>query len=501
MHQTRRRWAASAAATTACAVALTGAGSALSAPATAAVPGFQPVQQSPSVPAVPREDIPWTIADPAFDYNNTTGQPGAAFTPLVDGAGAARTRVLTGIDAGASYRIEVPLTGWNGDVVFWEHGYRGTGTTLYVDSPAFDLRQTYIDAGYAWAASSYSANRYDIYAAMVSTERLAGVFDRLVAPADDRYLQGVSMGGHIIGGLVERQKVRWDGAAPMCGVMGDYAQFDIPLSQNLLAQALAEVDAFPFTTPDEYRAAVPVIKERLGLPTSPTGPNPGLTYRGKVYRDLVIELTGGQRPGARNSFTYWEGQTFTLGRFADDPVGSLGAVTPGRVSQNATTLYPTSFTFRDGTTLNQRVERVAAAPGARRPNGPITRLDATFSVPVLSIHTLGDLFVPFQHQKIYAAEAQLQGTGGLLVQRAVRSAGHCEFSAEEAAQTFRDLVTWVESEEGPGPVTRPAGLDVLNPSAVSRNDFGCRFTSATTGGTRDLFPPCPRDQVGQVPAV
>jgi hypothetical protein len=272
-----RRRLALASTATAASVLLAGAGGiALAGPAAqtriartvdtpAASPGFSPVQASPALPAVPAEDIPWTIADPAFDYNATTGRPGAAFTPLLDADGQPRTRVLTGIHRGASYRIEVPLRGWNGDVVFWEHGFRGTGTTLYVDSPGYGLRQTYIDAGYAWAASSYSANRYDIHAAMVSTERLARHFDRLVKPADDRYLQGVSMGGHIIGGLLERQRVRWDGAAPMCGVMGDLAQFDIPLSYNLVAQAFAEVDAFPFSTPEEYQAVVPRIKEALGL--------------------------------------------------------------------------------------------------------------------------------------------------------------------------------------------------------------------------------------------
>lgn len=504
MTRERRRLALASTATAA-SVLLAGAGGiALAGPAAqtriartvdtpAASPGFSPVQASPALPAVPSEDIPWTIADPAFDYNATTGRPGAAFTPLVDADGQPRTRVLTGIHRGASYRIEVPLRGWNGDVVFWEHGFRGTGTTLYVDSPGYGLRQTYIDAGYAWAASSYSANRYDIHAAMVSTERLARHFDRLVKPADDRYLQGVSMGGHIIGGLLERQRVRWDGAAPMCGVMGDLAQFDIPLSYNLVAQALAEVDAFPFSTPEEYQAAVPRIKEALGLPTSQAGPNPTLTDRGEVLRNIVVDLTGGPRPGAENAFTFWEGQTFTLGRFAGDPTGTLGAVTPGRVATNADVLYPTTFTFPDGETLNEKVERVAAAPEARRDGAraPIPQLEATFDVPVLSIHTLGDLFVPFEHQRIYAAEAQRQGTGGLLVQRTVRSAGHCEFSPAEAAQTFTDLIAWVQSLEGPGPARRPAGEDVLNRTAVASPNFGCRFTSTGTGGSRGLFEPCP----------
>ena len=44
-------------------------------------PGFAPVQASPALPAVAAEDIAWTIADPAFDYNATTGRPGTGRGP------------------------------------------------------------------------------------------------------------------------------------------------------------------------------------------------------------------------------------------------------------------------------------------------------------------------------------------------------------------------------------------------------------------------------------
>ena len=64
----------------------------------------------------------YTVADPDCDISGTP------FVPL---AGA---RTYTGISAGAAYRIEVPAK-WNGRLVVYAHGYRGTGTTVYVDSP------------------------------------------------------------------------------------------------------------------------------------------------------------------------------------------------------------------------------------------------------------------------------------------------------------------------------------------------------------------------------
>jgi hypothetical protein len=65
---------------------------------------------------------------------------------------------LWGVLNGAGYRIEVPAN-WNGQLVMWAHGYRGTGLELTVDN--HPLRDFLLANGYAWAASSYSRNDYD----------------------------------------------------------------------------------------------------------------------------------------------------------------------------------------------------------------------------------------------------------------------------------------------------------------------------------------------------
>ncbi len=437
-------------------------------------PTWQPVQASPRQPLVKAQSIDWTIADPAVGF-----LPPAAGTPA--------TRMLSGIDHGASYRIEVPVEGWNGDVVFWEHGYRGTGTTLTVDSPPFGLREHYIKNGYAWAASSYSANRYDIEAGVESTERLAKLFDRLVGKADQRYLQGVSMGGHVIGVLLERQRgVEWAGAAPMCGVMGDRELFDFFLSYNLAAQTLAGIDAFPIPA-DYLTNAVPKIKVALGLPVATTPPGTPLTdAEGLALRELTTELTGGPRPGANASFDFWERRSFLFGILGNQPGGTVG-VAPGNVATNATDDYPVDFVLPDGRTLDQAIERVAPAHQARRsgPSAYIPDINATFDVPVLSIHNLGDYFVPFSMEQVYAAEAEQQGTRDLLVQRSIRATGHCEFAPQEAIAQFDDLVRWVEDG------VKPEGDDVLNRAEVASATFGCEWSAPVRTGTRSFYPVCP----------
>src|ERR1700754_659771 len=71
------------------------------------------------------------------------------------------SRVLQGVHGHAAYDIEVPPR-WNGDLLMWAHGFRGETRELTVDPPGYGLRQRLLDQGYAWAASSYYANDYDV---------------------------------------------------------------------------------------------------------------------------------------------------------------------------------------------------------------------------------------------------------------------------------------------------------------------------------------------------
>src|SRR6185437_7693850 len=114
------------------------------------VPSAPALAADPPVcgPPVPSPTQPgYTIADPNCDANGTP------FVALPN------STVYTGIVDGASYRMERPKH-WNGELVIYAHGYRGQGTVLTVDSSP--LRQHLVDLGFAWAASSYQTNGYDV---------------------------------------------------------------------------------------------------------------------------------------------------------------------------------------------------------------------------------------------------------------------------------------------------------------------------------------------------
>jgi len=377
---------------------------------------------------------------------------------------------------GAGYIIEVPPN-WNGELVMWAHGYRGEGTILTVDPPSFGLRRHLVERGYAWAASSYDANGYDVESGVLSTRYLVQHFRRVVGRTERVYIGGASMGGHVTARSIEQYPSLYDGAMPLCGVVGDVELFDFFLDFHAVAQALAGIDALPI--PENYQSEiVPEIQATLGIDDG--APSNEL---GEQFRDVVIEQSGGWRPGAERAFDFWKDFLFGLAT-PDD--GLPLAFNPGRVGTNVDTDYSPDMPVN----IDAIVERVEPSdPHSRMAPalGPIALVEGDPGVPVLSLHDLGDLFVPFSMEQYYAADVAANGQSDLLVQRAIRAVNHCEFSPTEATTAFDELVTWVENG------VRPAGDPVTDPAAVKDPNFGCRFSDRTAyrTGSRPLFAQCP----------
>ncbi|GIF20166.1 dienelactone hydrolase [Actinoplanes tereljensis] len=433
-----------------------------------------PASAAACVAPVPSTTQPgYTVFDPNCEVN------GAPFTAL---PGAT---VHTGITGGAAYRIEVPA-GWNGKLVVYAHGYRGTGTTVYVDNP--DLRQHYLDTGYAWAASSYATNGYDVGQGVRDSYGLIGLFRQLTGFAPRSVIMtGESMGGQVTAVAIETYPRTFSGAMPYCGVLGDTSLFDYFLDANVTAAALTDVKiSFPRTVPpdsyqDEWRAQVARILPALGVTA---GRPPVLTATGKTWSDVVERRTGGERPGFDGAFSYWNTAT-SLAPLNDLPFlfglypglsGGTSNIAPGNVTDNRFTFYrstdrrrPTAAEWR----LNASVLRVKHTASADPGLAGIPRVDGNPRIPVLSLHDIGDLFVPFSMEQIYASRAAAHGRAGNFVSRAIRGTGHCDFTQPELTEAFDALTTWIQTGH------RPAGDAILNPKVVASPTFGCRFTRGT----------------------
>ncbi len=385
---------------------------------------------------------------------------------------------------GAGWRIEVPAD-WNGELVMWAHGFRGTDTRLFFNPEEVPFRQWLLDNGYAWAASTYSKNDYNVGTATIDTFKLSEYFSTVTGEEPSRrYIAGASMGGHITANSVELGGRYYAGGMPVCGVLGDYELFDYFLDFNAAAQQLSLGES-QFPAADDYLVAtVPEIK--TGLEAVPGGWPFVLNERGEALKQLTELRSGGDRPNFDEAWAFWNSSDFLFSLGVGD--GTL-AERPGNAIDNKRTFYETDLTPGLSNDLEEELNlgivRVAFDRAARSGglDAPSPELRGRIKVPVLTMHNLGDLFVPFSMEIDYYQDVAKKGNADLLVQRAIRGVGHCGFSTAEYEQGFSDLVNWVENGH------RPAGDAVGDPAAVADPLFGCTFTDQTPGA--HAFPtPC-----------
>jgi hypothetical protein len=408
-----------------------------------------------------------------------------------------------GMLGAAGYRIEVPRN-WNGMLVMWAHGYEGPSPALSVSDPP--IRRYLIEHGYAWAASSFSKNNYDVRAGIEDTNALALAFTSIAAqnnrplPAPVRlYIAGGSMGGHVAAAAVEAEtlatavnKVHYHGAVPMCGAVADTALFDYLAAYQLAAQYFGghAASAFPAA---EFQSIRNKVVDALWY-VFPLLPK----EQGRQLKNAVMYLTGGDRPLFNESFKIKPYQSSVWDRFGTD--GTLDGI----LNQNIADTTGINYREDNEPALsaaealhNQGIVRATASPDANRLRSDglrwVPKVNGQFSVPVVSIHTLGDLYVPFSMEQIYRQRAIANGSDAWLVQRAIRSPGHCEFTVAEEAAAFEAMANWEQYG------IKPAGDDVLAPWTVADSNYGCTFTNDATGPddvsglstVRKTVPHCP----------
>ena len=393
-----------------------------------------------------------------------------------------------GVLNGAAYRIEVPVN-WNGKLVMYAHGYAGTGAVLGVSNPS--IRRYLIQNGYAWAASSYSKNYYDVRAGIEDTNALALNFTKiaaanaraLTAPAKI-YITGHSMGGHITAAAIEEEtyatannKVKYAGAVPMCGVVGDTALFDEFAAMQVTAQAVAGTPDTAFTSWSTIVAQVTAALFSSFPSASAPSAQIATTATGANYASVLQNITGGARPLFAQGLAYGGAFPSAYGTFGSD--GTVNGILTKRVADTNGFTYTIDGDAVASTALNAVVQKVTAVPGANRLRRDglrwIPKINGEFQVPVVSIHTLGDLYVPFSMEQVYQQRATAKGNSGWLVQRAIRGASHCDFTVAEQVDAFDAMIKW--ERDG----VKPSGDDVVTAATVAGQTYGCAFTKNTLG--------------------
>ncbi len=391
-----------------------------------------------------------------------------------------------GVHKGAGFQIEVPEN-WQADtsdLVMYAHGYRGDTTELTVTQPG-RLRNYLIAQEFAWAASSYTRNGYDIVSGVQSTADLLDYFKARHGEPRHVYIVGHSMGGHISARTItdDNYKDDYTAAMPMCGVVGGGVElFSYFLDWGLLANYYTGLDygvPFSFEALSAFQDAV-VGPEGDGsgvlgyIPPlgyfAAAGVMPNLNEDGEAFKNATMYRSGGKRPLYDTAFARWA--TFNVNGQALswllDPTAELGTNVVG----NSIYAYQLDD---DYATVSE--EEAALNDGIVRVADPVHDFEESMyavtgdiDIPVLTLHTIGDLFVPFSMEQLWAQRIADAGNADLFRARAIRSGNHCSFTVEEEVTAFAELVAWVEHG------LLPAGDDILNPDVVDDANFGCQFT-------------------------
>lgn len=399
--------------------------------------------------AVPCPNIQWRYSDPSFS--------------ALRGA-----KAFFGRYEGGLYRVEIP-DNWNGELVLIAHGFTttagptgdllqvgfdGQGVSLVV-APGLEqgFRDHLIEKGYAWAASSYRCNGYIPGIGLQDTILLKDVFRSVSGgrvPART-YLSGISMGGHItILGAHQFPQV-FDGYLAFCAAGPEL--FDFFMATGAAAEVVTGLRFESTTTVASTTARMLEI----------TGPYTNLTEKGRQLASIQINISGGPRPFALEGLASYFASNISGSALAGGTSSSNLAVTNTHIQYG---IDPGLGLSADD--INRTVRRKAADASFRGETGPFDELkpfDGNIQKPLLTYHTTGDLFVPIFLEQVLKRAVDRSGKSDLLVQRAVRNAGHCTFSVQEINQAYDDLFQWVRYAQ------RPAGENLLGDLANAGRQF------------------------------
>lgn len=363
----------------------------------------------------------------------------------------------------AAYRIEMP-DAWNGDLVLYAHGFAGFGTEVAVESPPRVLREYMVANGYAWAASSYSENGYVPGIGADDTLTLKQHFAREFGEPERTYIAGASMGGNVVALALENHTGEYDGGLALCGALAGIEQIDYLASWVAVAEYTSGL-TFPIGEPGANLAPIFLtqLPRMLGAPDAPT-------EQGRQFASVMKWFTGGPRPFFAEGFR--EQYIVNFGLVMIDPERELLV---NRAATNADAVYAIDAGLGlTAETLNAEIRRYPSFPEARDAEAHPDAVPTTgrISVPLLTLHNTGDLFVPISMEQSYRAKVDAAGKGDLLVQRAIRAGGHCKFSEHELTVAFEDLVAWVEDG------AKPKGEDLMG----DLTDAGREFTNPLRAG-------------------
>jgi pimeloyl-ACP methyl ester carboxylesterase len=306
---------------------------------------------------------------------------------------------------------------------------------------------------------------------------------------------GDSLGGMITAGLIQRYPGRFTAAAPLCGVLsGGVATWNTALDAEFAFQQLL----------DPSISVVNITNPGGNLISAETAAAKAQKYAsGRARLALVAAL--GDTPGwftplspepSATDYTAQEQNQFEWGSevtfpFAFDLRAQLEQLAGGNPSWNTGVNYfqdllksadldeVLAMYKRAGLNLWADLNKLDAAPRISASPTALKYLQQNITytgkltVPVLSMHTVGDGLVVPENEQAYNAAVAKKGDSALLQQVFVHRAGHCAFTPAENITVAKTLLRRVKTGKWNTALLAPAAMNTEAAALGSTyNEYG-----------------------------
>ncbi len=397
------------------------------------------------------------------------------------------------------YQIEVP-DGWNGILLLYS-----LPIPVEPGQPPWPSGDALIGdltgQGYAVAGAANTI----FWPLESSLSNLPSLLDTFIASAGTPHRTislGLSIGGLITAGIVERYPGLLSGALPMCGnLAGAVAihnrELDIAFVVKTLLAPMSDLALTDIRDPAaNLETASSILSEAQ---TTAVG-RARLALAAAVGNIPGWHAPGSPEPDAsdvdarlRNQVGWFEEPGFLVYFWAREQVERQAGGNPSwNTGIDYRRLLETSINHDQvnalydaaGISLDTDLETLEVAPRIEADPAALTYLERhiVFSgelggVPVLTMHTDGDGLVTPDNQHAYADIVRAAGNEQLLRQVFVHRAGHCSFTPAEVTVALEALLERIET--GVWPDLDPASLNV-RARAMEPNRHGLR-----SGGTAE----------------
>jgi predicted esterase len=353
-------------------------------------------------------------------------------------------RIVSGTTGpGALYAVYVPRE-WNGDVVYYAHGFRDAAEPLTLrDQDGFEtFRDLLGAAGYAVAYSSFAENGFAVKSGIQRTHQLRGLVASVVGgPVDQSFIAGHSLGGAVVLALAERYPSQYDGALAMCGMVGgsrlqtEYvgnvrALFDA-FYPGVLDGSLLDVDGASFGPAEQLEVVAAVTTNPAGmLAIASTTQTPLPFSNVNQLVESLVRTVGFHIRGVDDIVDRTHGQS---------PFDNAGIVYTVNPSAPPLGLTPPQLAGLLQL-ANATVERVSITPAAANYLEQYYQPTGDLRIPLVTLHSVLDPVVPYFHEPALAQIVAGAGASGMLEQRTSFAYGHCVFTEAEVISAFQAMV-------------------------------------------------------------